>query len=320
MSKKILLEKLIKSGRGVSVVIATLLMVTVILAASFVVYVAMMGQIPVWQQTARPPSAASPLLIDQIGWYDKNNNKRLDGGDVLGLVVINNGANVLTIDRVYIADISATLIGGIYMISSGGKITVWTNVSPPASFSLGKPVKIAVATTRGEIGITFFPPSVPSLQSSLDHDYLYMHGNVMTGMKKGPAFFMDNSQPNTQNSPTTLEVSSSGIYFYTNPLGESFLKGTPHKFEIHLWLQGSGTVLVKMLDCDQYGVMTDVTGVASETFDTGKNYKEFTFGLTNPAYVLQDGHRLVLWVGSSSGTFTLNLDGGNYHSRILVSV
>jgi len=314
------LGRLIKSERGVSVVIATILMVVVILAASIIVYVAMVGQIPAWQQAARPPSATSPILLDQVAWYDNNNDKRLDGGDRLGLVVINNGASVATIDRAYVADISASLLGSVYLISSGGKATVWVDVSSPVSVSVGKPVKIAVATTRGEMGITYFPPSIPSLRSSLDHDYLYLHRNMMPSVPRKPAYFMDNNQPSTGNPPETVQVSSGGVYFYTNPLGESFLRGSPHKFEIHLWLQGSGTVIVKILDCSPTGIMTNVTGEASETFDTGKNFKEFTFSLSNPAYVLVTGHRLVLWIRSSSGTFALNMDGGNYHSRMLVSV
>lgn len=313
------MERLIKSGRGVSVIIATVLMVAVVLAASIIVYIAMMGQIPAWQQAARPPSAASPLLVDQVDWYDENGNNRLDGSDLLGVIVVNNGASVAIIDHAYIADTSASLIGSVYEVSSGGKETVW--VSPPSSVSVnvGETVKIAVATTRGDMGITYFKASIVSLGSALDHDYLYLHQSIVSGMPLNPAYFMDNDQPSTGNPPATDHVSSSGVYFYTNPLGPSFLSGSPHKFEIHLWLNGSGTVVVKILDCSPAGTITDVTGEASETFNKDSPH-EYTLSLENPSYVLRTGHRIVLKVSSSSGTFTLNFDGGKYKSRMLVSV
>lgn len=320
------MERLIKSERGVSIVIATILMVVVILAASIIVYVAMVGQIPAWQQAARPPSAASPILVDQVGWYDENLNKRLDGGDLLGLVVINNGASLATIDRAYVADTSASLIGAhpgecIYYVSSGGKETVWVSPSSSVSVNVGKMVKIAIATTRGDMGVTYFQVSIPTfLESALDHDYLYLHNIIVPGMSLNPAYFMDTIQPSAGNPPTTARVDSGGVYFYTNPLGPSFLSGSPHKFEIHLWLNGSGTVIVKILDCDPVGRVTTVTGEASQTFNTGKNFKEYTLSVTNPTYILRTGHRLVLWVRSSSSMFTLNFDGGNYKGRVLVSV
>jgi flagellin-like protein len=149
------MHKLVRNKRGISPIIATLLLIAIAVAAAVVTYSWVMGMIAT--QSAQSQTA---IRID-IVQFDSTN------GAIVYVTVRNSGAVPATIDKIYITALNTTAAVDTLSYASasaghfsGSSATVpvgstikftctLTTTTPIGSFTTGQPYNIEVMTNTG---------------------------------------------------------------------------------------------------------------------------------------------------------------------------
>jgi len=90
--------KILKEKRGISTIIAVLLMIVISVAAAVITYIWVMGYLGGTMTKIAQTSEQERIFIDSVGWVDNN---------TIQVVVRNIGDLTVTLSKVYVDDVEA---------------------------------------------------------------------------------------------------------------------------------------------------------------------------------------------------------------------